>query len=401
MAATVAQLGNVKAKNRAATQIVLDAAKRAGYTVQQVWGAGGGDHAGGLATDFMVYSNRAMGDWVSSYVWNNRARLGVRWIIWRQRIISINPNSAYGPPGVWNWMENRGNATQNHMDHVHVMWSSAAVKGGGTPTPAMPWLIASQPGVYLDYLRPGVKNSTSVYRYQVRARAYLGSSANKHNPSGATGTFGAETTLMTQRIYVDLAKKAGGTGGGWATRNSKGEFVSTATWPGEGLIRRLGIPIHGKASPPDKKPATEPSPPAPKPLPPVQEDEMPFTPEQLKEYAGVGVHGQQVGRATLENGKPRTIGITLDRTYNAAIATAAQVTALSAAVSALADARNVDPEVVLRSVSDEVHGAMVSLAAYVTEDDPVGSGFGVEPVFEDASPGVAVSPVVEGDGSGA
>ena len=127
MTATIAQLGPVQAKTKTATEVVLDAAAKAGHTLTQVFGVGGGDHAGGLATDFMVYSDQAAGDWIADYVWANRGALGVRWIIWRQRIRSINPRGVYGPPNQWNAMENRGNPTQNHMDHVHVMWDSVGV----------------------------------------------------------------------------------------------------------------------------------------------------------------------------------------------------------------------------------------------------------------------------------
>jgi hypothetical protein len=145
MAASIAQLGNVPAKNKQATQAVLDAAKRAGWTVQQVWGVGAGDHADGYASDFMVYSNRAMGDWIADYVWRNRAALGVRWIIWRQRIISTTmPRNAYGPGNQWNPMPDRGDTTQNHMDHVHVKWNTAPVGAllsapvNTIPTPTLP-----------------------------------------------------------------------------------------------------------------------------------------------------------------------------------------------------------------------------------------------------------------------
>lgn len=255
MTATIAQLGNVAAKNKTATQIVLDAARAAGHELNQVWGVGGGDHSTGLATDFMVYNDRAAGDWIADYIWNNRDRLGVRWIIWRQRIKSINPRGVYGPPNQWNPMEDRGNTTQNHMDHVHVMWDSSAVttapemskpvtpplKPASKPTvkptvkPAptsgsRPWLIANQRGVYSNLLRPGVNASTSVYLYQLALRRYLNKYAAKYNPSGATGNYGSETVAMTQAVYRDLAKK-----------QPRGGWTPSATWPGPALLRALGL----------------------------------------------------------------------------------------------------------------------------------------------------------------
>lgn len=317
MVASIAQLGSVTPKNRTATQVVLDAAARAGHSLRQVFGVGGGDHAGGLATDFMVYEDKAAGDWIANWVWAHRDQLGVRWIIWQQKIISINPKGVYGPAGQWNPMENRGSVTQNHMDHVHVMWDSspvekvvdlvtkvaAAINGlytvqaGDTlgeiasnfkvsvdqlvkwngvknpnvisvgqkiritapasavpvskpapkpqPAPtggARPWLIPGQNGVYPDKLRPGVKDSTSVYLYQLALRRYLNKYAAKYNPSGATGYYGDETIAMTRAVYRDLAKKAGGNGGGWAKWDPKKRgWVSNDTWPGPKLLGVLGL----------------------------------------------------------------------------------------------------------------------------------------------------------------
>jgi hypothetical protein len=258
--ASIDQLGEVKPKNRAATQIVLDAARAAGHELNQVFGVGGGDHSTGLATDFMVYNDRAAGDWIADYVWANRERLGVRWVIWRQRIKSINPRGVYGPPNQWNPMEDRGNGTQNHMDHVHVMWDSSAVTGEALSKPvtlpkppsavkptvkpaptsgSRPWLIASQKGVYPDLLRPGVNASTSVYLYQLALRRYLNVYANKYNPSGATGNYGSETATMTGRVYLDLAKK--NPRAGWLTPAQVQGKAALPTWPGPALLKALGL----------------------------------------------------------------------------------------------------------------------------------------------------------------
>ncbi len=75
-------------------------------------GGGVSDHPRGLALDFMV--NRTTGDALARYVLANKARLGVTYVIWRQRI-------SYG--GGWKSMANRGSATANHMDHVHVSFA--------------------------------------------------------------------------------------------------------------------------------------------------------------------------------------------------------------------------------------------------------------------------------------
>ncbi|MGA8986424.1 SH3 domain-containing protein [Aeromicrobium sp.] len=74
--------------------------------------AGRGEHATGQALDIMVSSD--LGNEVAAFVMEHRAELGVEYIIWRQRI--WRPATSPG----WRGMSDRGGATANHMDHVHV-----------------------------------------------------------------------------------------------------------------------------------------------------------------------------------------------------------------------------------------------------------------------------------------
>jgi hypothetical protein len=80
--------------------------------------AGTSDHPSGLALDFMVDS--ATGDALASCTLENMEALGVKYVIWEQQ---INQGSGWEP------MEDRGGATANHFDHVHVSFESGA--GGG------------------------------------------------------------------------------------------------------------------------------------------------------------------------------------------------------------------------------------------------------------------------------
>jgi LysM repeat protein len=70
-------------------------------------------HPSGLALDYMVGSNRALGDAIAQYQIANWDRLGVGYVIWQQRILT-------SPTGTWKAMADRGSATANHRDHVHV-----------------------------------------------------------------------------------------------------------------------------------------------------------------------------------------------------------------------------------------------------------------------------------------
>ncbi|MGY1753546.1 hypothetical protein [Blastococcus sp. SYSU D01042] len=71
-----------------------------------------GGHPSGLAVDYMVMSNGALGDAIVAYHVAHWDELGVEYVIWKQRMMSS--------PGVWKPMENRGSPTANHMDHPHV-----------------------------------------------------------------------------------------------------------------------------------------------------------------------------------------------------------------------------------------------------------------------------------------
>lgn len=77
--------------------------------------SGASDHPSGLAVDFMV--DRATGDRLAACALKNADALGVKYVIWRQRI-----NTGNG----WEAMEDRGSVTANHMDHVHISFNSTA-----------------------------------------------------------------------------------------------------------------------------------------------------------------------------------------------------------------------------------------------------------------------------------
>ncbi|RKS79766.1 hypothetical protein BZB76_1245 [Actinomadura pelletieri DSM 43383] len=79
------------------------------------------DHGTGRACDFMVTTGGAMatgsaqskGDAAAQYAITHARSLGIKYVIWRQRIYDMRS------PG-WRMMENRGGTTANHYDHVHI-----------------------------------------------------------------------------------------------------------------------------------------------------------------------------------------------------------------------------------------------------------------------------------------
>jgi len=72
-----------------------------------------GEHAQGLAIDIMVSGSRG---WeVAEFVRANYSELGVNYIMYSQRIWSVDRASEG-----WRYVEDRGSVTANHYDHVHV-----------------------------------------------------------------------------------------------------------------------------------------------------------------------------------------------------------------------------------------------------------------------------------------
>ena len=74
--------------------------------------SGGGEHGTGQALDIMV--SGSTGDQVAAFLQTNRAKLGIEYLIWQQRIWRPSTSNS------WRGMSDRGSPTANHMDHVHV-----------------------------------------------------------------------------------------------------------------------------------------------------------------------------------------------------------------------------------------------------------------------------------------
>ncbi len=74
---------------------------------------GDGEHAQGLAIDIMVSGSTGWD--VADFVRANYQELGVSYVIYSQRIWSVDRASEG-----WRPMSDRGSATANHYDHVHV-----------------------------------------------------------------------------------------------------------------------------------------------------------------------------------------------------------------------------------------------------------------------------------------
>lgn len=130
-------LGNVTANTRAKAKLALEFLLSRGAHPTHFWGYDSNprnpEHHARTAVDFMVFSDRAAGDALADWLWANRARLGLKHQIWRQRI-----RSTVTSPGVWRAMPDRGNPTENHMDHVHAMFFDSPIKvQAASPIPSI------------------------------------------------------------------------------------------------------------------------------------------------------------------------------------------------------------------------------------------------------------------------
>lgn len=73
----------------------------------------GSDHNTGEAVDIMITG--ATGDRIADYLIQNQGSLNVKYVIWKQRI--------WMPGQGWKGMDDRGDATANHFDHVHASFN--------------------------------------------------------------------------------------------------------------------------------------------------------------------------------------------------------------------------------------------------------------------------------------
>ena len=88
-------------------------AVRSNFGITNIGGyrAGGGDHGSGRAVDVMV--SGSTGDAVAQWAINNMGAYNISYVIWKQRIWLAGSSG-------WRSMEDRGSATANHYDHVHI-----------------------------------------------------------------------------------------------------------------------------------------------------------------------------------------------------------------------------------------------------------------------------------------
>jgi endonuclease/exonuclease/phosphatase family metal-dependent hydrolase len=102
-------------------------------------------HPAGLAADFMTASKQ-QGDRLAAYAAGHAGQLGIDYVIWWQRIWS----AARASEG-WRPMPDRGSATENHKDHVHInVKPQGTVDTAGPPGAECGQVVYPVPAEYVN-----------------------------------------------------------------------------------------------------------------------------------------------------------------------------------------------------------------------------------------------------------
>ena len=194
----LSKTGRITPATRSKAVEIIKAAQANGHYIRFVWGydpnAGNVEHHTGRALDIMVNSESA-GDFVRNYVWNNRARLKLKHVIWEQHI-----TSTVVQPGVRRKMTNRGNPTANHYDHNHILFFPGDyVPPKGKPSAPKPRPKPTAPQkVTVRVLKTGLKGR-DVKRLQSELKRVFSSYAGSLQADGAFGPKTAAAVKEFQR----------------------------------------------------------------------------------------------------------------------------------------------------------------------------------------------------------
>lgn len=215
-------------------------------------------HHLGLAIDVMT-TERALGDRIAGYFIKNRAAFHVDNILWRQRITNAGRGWTFDP------MEDRGSATANHYDHVHVDFlgtpdvtntggANLAPVAGGAVAPGDGQAVADASGcVPCPTDGEALPASTSAL-----TRGGGVDTALTHSlASAGSTTVDGEKVSMIAAKQLQLAERASGIDltvmqGGYADQAHYGASGSSHDYPGvvdvspgsvqvETLLRRYGF----------------------------------------------------------------------------------------------------------------------------------------------------------------
>lgn len=200
------KLGSVKPEIRAIAKELHAVAAKNGHDIWFMWGYDGNrsntEHHSGLALDLMV-RNEAAGDFLRNYIWAHRSRLRLRHVIWEQHITSTAVQ-----PGVRRKMSDRGNTTQNHYDHNHVLFYAGSYRAPAASKPAAPKPPTSSSNVRTLYYRAGnVLTGSDVKKLQAGLKSTFPAYAGDVDDDGKFGP-------ITEKAVKEFQRRVGITADG-------------------------------------------------------------------------------------------------------------------------------------------------------------------------------------------
>jgi len=120
-------LGAVQDHVREAAAVLIDQFDLTAISGWRSWGADKTGHPAGLALD--IPAGRDLGDRVATWATDNAGALGIKYVIWQQRI--WYPGKGWAPMSPKSGDTGSG-YDPNHLRHVHLSFTAGTPDGGGS-----------------------------------------------------------------------------------------------------------------------------------------------------------------------------------------------------------------------------------------------------------------------------
>lgn len=196
------------------------------YTIGERPAGTGDDHATGRAVDFMVpdyksTTGKRRGSELAEWMMKNHAAMGVKYIIWNDRIWNVERDTAPRPLSQWrDYRDPTGTNTDTtmHLDHVHVSvfgnaaTSAVQVKGKWTRPMKGGYVLISPFGMRVSPTRGGLRLHAGVDMAvpvgTPVVAATNGTVSNREDPSGYGHYVVLNHAGRTQTLYGHLSRQS-------------------------------------------------------------------------------------------------------------------------------------------------------------------------------------------------
>ena len=201
------------------------------------------EHSSGQALDVMIPNpdtpeGKALGNQINQWLMQNADALGIQYDLWQQ--------AQWNPDGTTSGMPNRGGATANHMDHVHVR-----VKPGEATGAALNSLYAAGNGGYevdqqsvFDAETRAIKarNNLAVQRKQLAELEAKGTATESQILSARNDVFEQERDVQSAEAKLAEAKRGKLKKTSSDGSNDQSTAQSFASGMLGGVLESIGLP---------------------------------------------------------------------------------------------------------------------------------------------------------------